>query len=97
MEYEKLVKEKIYDDMTDEEFDFCVKVETEYYRDKVNNLREENVPDYKIAAYIYDLWQDSLIADDAKLADAYNISDEDWENGVYCWWHIMEEDNPLID
>lgn len=97
MEYEKLVREKIYDDMTDEEFDFCVKVETEYYRDKVNNLREENVPDYKIAAYIYDLWQDSLIADDVKLAEAYGISDEDWEKGLDYYWHIMEKDNPLID
>lgn len=97
MNYKTLINSKTYDDMTDEEFDFCVKVETEYYRDKVNNLRKENIPDYKISAYIYDLWQDSLIADDVELADAYNISDEDWEKGLYYWWYIMEEDNPLID
>lgn len=97
MEYEKLVKEKIYDDMTYKELNFCIKVETDYYRDKVNKLRKENVPDYKIAAYIYDLWQESLIADDVKLANAYNISDDDWEKGLYEYWHIMTELNPLKD
>ena len=97
MEYNKLVKEKTYDDMTDEEFYFCVKVETEYYRDKVDDLRNKNIPDYKIAAYIHDLWQDYIIADDAELADAYNISDKDWSDGISYWWYIMEENNPLID
>lgn len=97
MEYNKLIKEKIYADMTDEEFDFCIKVEIEYYRDKVNDLRNKNIPDYKIAAYIYDLWQDYIIADDVELADAYNISDEDWTKCLDYYWHEMNEDNPLID
>lgn len=97
MEYNKLIKEKTYDDMTDKEFDFCVKVETEYYRDKVNDLKNKNIPEYKISAYIYDLWQDYLIADDVELAEAYNISDEDWAKGLDYWWYVMEEDNPLID
>lgn len=95
MDYKELVNNKIYDDMTLEEFEFCVVIETDYYRDKVNKLRKENIPDYKIAAYIYDLWQDSLIADDAKLANAYNISDDDWEKGLYEYWHTMTEPNPL--
>lgn len=97
MNYKELMHTKTYDEMTEEELAFCIKTEIDYYKDKVNKLREEDVPEYKIAAYIYDLWQNYLIADDVELADAYNISDIDWSNGVYYWWHIMGEDNPLID
>lgn len=97
MEYKELVNNKTYDDMTLEEFEFCVIIETDYYRDKVNELRKNNIPDYKISAYLYDLWQDYLIADDAKLANAYNISDDDWEKGLYDYWYNMTESNPLKD
>lgn len=97
MEYEKLVKEKTYDDMTLEEFEFCVAIETDYYRDKVNKLREEGVPDYKIVAFLYDLWRDNLIADDAKMTFAYNISNDNWEKGLYDYRHNMTELNPLKD
>lgn len=95
-EYRKLVLTKTYDEMTESELAFCVATEIDYYKDKVNRLRGENVPDYKIAAYIHDLWQDYLIADDVELAEAYNISDEDWGKGLDYWWYVMES-NPLKD
>ena len=96
-EYRTLVFTKTYDEMTESKLAFCTATEIDYYKDKVNKLRRENVPDYKIAAYIYDLWQDYLIADDAKLANAYNISDDDWEKGLYDYWLDMKESNPLKD
>lgn len=95
--YEELVMTKTYDEMTEKELAFCITTEIDYYRDKVNKLREEGVPDYKIAAYIYDLWQDYLIADDVELAEAYNISDKDWEKGLDYWWYVMDEPNLLKD
>ena len=95
--YKALVNNKIYDDMSSREFAFCVTTEIDYYRDKVNKLREEGVSEYKISAYIYDLWQDYLIADDVELAEAYNISDEDWAKGLDYWWYVMDESNPLKD
>lgn len=95
MDYRTLVNNKTYDEMTKDELAFCIAAEIDYYRDKVNKLREEGVPDYKIAAHIYDLWQYSLIADDVELAEAYDISDEDWEKGVDYWWDIEYEENPL--
>lgn len=94
-EYRKLVLTKTYDEMTENELTFCIATETDYYKDRVNKLRGENVPDYKIAAYIHDLWQDYLIADDVELAEAYNISDEDWAKGLDYWWYVMDEPNPL--
>ena len=97
MEYKTLINNKIYDDMTLEEFEFCAAIETDYYRDKVNKLREKDVSEYKISAYIYDLWQDYLIADDVELAEAYNISNEDWAKGFDYWWYVMDEPNPLKD
>lgn len=97
MNYRELTHAKTYDEMTEEELAFCIKTEIDYYRDKVNKLREENVLNYKIAAYIYDLWQDYLIADDVELAEAYGISDEDWEKGLNYWWYVMDEPNPLRD
>lgn len=97
MEYSKLVKEKTYDEMTKDELNFCIITEINFYRPKIEKLKKENVPNYKIAAYIYDLWQDYLIADDAKLANAYNISDDDWEKGLYDCWFNMIEPNPLVD
>ena len=63
MNYKELMHTKTYDEMTEEELAFCITTEIDYYRDKVNKLREEDIPEYKISAYIYDLWQDYLIAD----------------------------------
>lgn len=97
MSYKELIRTKTYDEMTKEELAFCIATEISYYRDKVNKLREEDVPNYKIAAYILDLWQDYLIADDVELAEAYGISDEDWEKGHNYWWYVMDEPNPLKD
>ena len=97
MNYKELMHTKTYDEMTEKEFVFCITTEIDYYRNKVNKLREEDVPEYKIAAYIHDLWQDYLIADDDELAEAYNISDKDWEKGLDYYWHDMNEKNPLKD
>ena len=97
MNYKELMYTKTYDEMTEEELAFCVTTEIDYYRDKVNKLREKDIPEYKISAYVYDLWQDYLIADDVELAEAYNISDEDWEKGHDYWWDIEYEENPLKD
>lgn len=96
MNYKELRHTKTYDEMTEEELAFCIATEIYYYRDKVNKLREDML-DYKIAAYIHDLWQDYLIADDVKLAEVYNISDKDWEKGIDYYWYDMEESNPLKD
>lgn len=97
MNYKELMHTKTYGEMTEEEFAFCITTEINYYRDKVNKLREEDILEYKIAAYIYDLWQDYLIADDVELAEAYNILDEDWSKGLDYWWYVMDEPNPLKD
>lgn len=97
MEYKELVNNKIYDDMTEKELAFCIATEIRYYRNKVNKLREEGIPDYKIVAFLYDLWQDNLIADDALIGDACGISDDDWIKGLDYYWLDMIEPNPLID
>lgn len=97
MNYKELTHTKTYDEMTEKELAFCVATEIDYYRDKVNKLRGENIPDYKIAAYIHDRWQYYLIADDVELAEAYGISDKDWEKGIDYYWYDMEESNPLKD
>ena len=94
--YEELIN-KDFEDLTPEEKKYIIDTEIMYYRERIDQLRKTKVPDYKIAAYIYDLWQDSLIADDVELADAYNISDEDWTKCLDYYWHEMNEDNPLID
>lgn len=60
-------------------------------------LRKTNVPDYKISAYLRDLYEDYIIFDDVALADAYRISDNDWCDGMDYYWNDMEEDNPLRD
>lgn len=96
-EYRTLVFTKTYDEMTESEFAFCTATEIDYYKDRVNKLRKLHYPDYKIAAYIHDLWQSYLIADDVELAEAYNISDKDWEKGINYYWYDMEESNPLKD
>jgi len=97
MNYKELMHTKTYDEITEEELAFCITTEIDYYRDKVNKLRKKDIPEYKISAYIYDLWQDYLIADDVELAEAYNISDEDWKKGVNYYWRDMIEKNPLIN
>lgn len=97
MEYSKLVKEKTYNEMTKDELNFCIATEINFYKPKIEKLKKENIPDYKIAAYIYDLWQDYLIADDALIGDACGISDDDWIKGLDYYWLDMIEPNPLVD
>ena len=98
MNYKELIKSKSYDEMTKEEIDFCNKEEINYYKPKLDKLKENGVEDYKIAAYINDLYQDWLIAEIEPLADdVCHISDEDWEKGMDYYWRDMIEKNPLID
>lgn len=97
MNYEELIRTKSYDDMTKEEIDFCNKKEIEYYKPRINKLKEKGVEDYKLAAYINDLYQEYLIAEVEPLADdVCHISDEDWCKGVDYYWAEMTEENPLI-
>lgn len=98
MRYEELIKNKTYDEMTKEEINLCNKEEIKYYKPKIDKLKTEGIEDYKIAAYINDLYQDWLIAEIEPLADdVYHISDEDWEKGLDYYWGNMMEENPLID
>ena len=94
--YEEIFN-KDYEDLTPEEKEYMIDTEIMYYRDRVEQLRKTNVPDYKIAAYIHDLWQDYIIFDDVRIADACEISDDDWSKGLDYYWHDMMEDNPLRD
>ena len=56
MNYEELIKAKAYNDMTKEEIDFCNKKEIEYYKPRIEKLKRKGIKDYKIAAYINDLY-----------------------------------------
>lgn len=96
--YEEL-KEKELEDLTPEEKKYIIATEIIYYSKKVNQLRKMNVPDYKIRAYLHDLYNDDIIFDDAALADAYDISNDDdiWFKCLEYYWCDMEEDNPLRD
>ena len=94
--YEELVN-KDYEDLTTEEKEHMINTEIMYYSNRVEQLRKTKIPDYKIAAYIHDLWQDYVIFDDVRVADAYKISDDDWSKGMDYYWNDMEEDNPLRD
>lgn len=94
--YEELTK-KDFEDLTPEEEKYMIDIEVAYYRDRVDQLRKTNVPDYKISAYLHDLYHDYVIFDDVELAEAYGISDNDWEKGLDYYWNDMEEDNPLRD
>lgn len=94
--YEELTK-KDFEDLTPEEEKYMIDIETAYYRDRVDQLRKVNIPDYKISAYLHDLYEDYIIFDDVPLADAYDISDDDWSKGMDYYWNDMEEDNPLRD
>ena len=84
--YEELIN-KDFEDLTPEEKKYIIDTEIMYYK----------VPDYKIAAYIHDLWQDYIIFDDVRIADACEISDDDWSKGLDYYWNDMMEDNPLRD
>lgn len=96
IEYNELINQKGYDEMTIEELALCVETQKTIYRNKIKELRNKGTEDYKIAAYIHDLWQDYMIADDVAIADDNGISDEDWEKGLDYYWKDMEEDNPLL-
>lgn len=94
--YEELINKDL-EDLTPEEKKYIIDTEILYYRERIDQLRKIKIPDYKIAAYIHDLWQDYIILDDVELAEAYKISDDDWSKGFDYYWNDMEEDNPLKD
>lgn len=94
--YEELTNKDL-EDLTPEEKKYIIDTEIAYYKNRVDQLRKMNVPDYKISAYIHDLWQDYIILDDVELAETYKISDYDWSKGLDYYWNDMEENNPLRD
>lgn len=94
--YEELTN-KDFEDLTPEEEKYMIDIEIAYYRDRVDQLRKAKIPDYKISAYLRDLYEDYVIFDDVALANAYGISDDDWCDGMNYYWDDMEEDNPLRD
>lgn len=94
--YEKLNKKDL-EDLTPEEERYIIDTEIMYYRNRVEQLRKENVLDYKIGAYLHDLYHEYVIFDDVELANAYGISDDDWEKALDYYWNDMFEENPLMD
>lgn len=98
MNYEELIRTKRYDEMTKEEINFCNKEEINYYKPKIDQLKEKGIEDYKIAAYINDLYQNWLIAEIEPLADdVCHISDEDWNKGMDYYWGCKMRKNLLVD
>ena len=94
--YEELMKKEL-EDLTPEEEKYMTDIEIAYYRDRVDQLRKTDISDYKISAYLHDLYEDYIIFDDVPLADAYGISDDNWEKALDYYWNDMFEENPLMD
>ena len=95
--YGQLCRDKAYMEMTDEELVFCSRVELDYYKNSIEELRNNGIEDYKIAAYIHDIWMEYLIYDEAKFYDEFNISLADVNKGYDYYWNDMKEENPLRD
>ena len=94
--YEALVQEKEYGEMTDEEQLFCDEYECDLLMDDIYRLREQGIEDYKISAYLHDLYSNYLINNDVYVANQAGISDDDYSRGLAYLWYEMEEKNPLI-
>lgn len=92
--YEALINSKIYSDMTEDEQNFCKAYEASMYLPRIEKLREAGVEDYKIGAYLRDLYNNYLVCDDVYIANEAGISDEDYEKGDDYYWFEMDE-NPL--
>lgn len=94
--YEALIQDKLYGEMTDEEQLFCDEYECDLLMDDIYRLREQGVEDYKISAYLRDLYSNYLINNEVYIANQAGISDEDYSRGVEYFLYEMEEKNPLI-
>ena len=95
--YEALVQGKMYGEMSEEELDICDEYECDLLINGITKLREQGVEDYKISAYLHDLYNDYLVNNDIYIADQAGISDEDYCKGLCYWRFEMEEDNPLSE
>lgn len=96
MTYKEITKKDV-DTLTLKEQKIRIDTETLYYRDRVEQLREQGIEDYKIGAYLHDLYHEYVIFDDVELANAYGISNDDWEKALDYYWNDMFEENPLMD
>jgi len=94
--YEALVNSKTYGEMDDKEQLFCMEYETDLLLPDIESLRADGVEDYKISAYLQDLYDEYLVCDDVCIANVAEISDDDYERGREYGWYEMEEKNPLI-
>lgn len=94
--YDALVKGTTYGEMTEEEQTFCREYETGLLADDIEMLRRSGIEDYRIGAYLMDLYHEYLICDDVYIANEMGISDEDYGRGREYLWTEMEEKNPLI-
>lgn len=96
MNYNELTLNKFYNEMTPKEKALCIEMETERYKDKVQFLRDNNIEDYRIAAFFHDLWRNGILCDDAITVKNYGISVEDWEKGIKHFLNNKREVNPLL-
>lgn len=98
--YGQLCRDKAYMEMTDEELEFCNEIEIDYYKNSIEELRNKGIENYKIAAYIHDIWMDYLIYDETKFYNEFNISLADVNKG-YDYYQSdsvdIETENPLRD
>lgn len=87
MDYKTLITTKTYDfDMSEDEQAFCVRWETAHMLPLIRQLRMRGRADVYISACLNDMAQEGMICDDAEIADAAGISDDDWyraENAQY--------------
>ena len=88
---------KTYGDMTAEEQLLCYQYESEMYLPIIEKLRSNGVEDYKISAYLQDLYDEYLVCDDMHIANEAGISDDDYEKGREYRRYEMDEKNPLIE
>ena len=96
MNYNELTLNKFYGEMTPEEKALCIEVETERYKNKVQFLKDNNIEDYRIAAFFHDLWHNGILCDDTITVKNYGISIKDWKKGIEYYLNNKREINPLL-
>ena len=94
--YDAIRGNRTYSEMTDLERFYCISYEINHYLPLIDNLRSDGVEDYKISAYLQDLYVRCLVCDDICIASEARISEGDNARGQYYRLHEWNRENPLI-
>lgn len=93
--YFRITYGQAYCEMNDEDLNYCIETETNYYLPKIETMRSNGYSEEYIAYCLHDLYSDYDIYDDYIIAKKANLPTDILVNISDIYWNFQGMNNPL--